>query len=374
MSAYSPISISNRLNSLDALRGFDMFWIMGGEHIVHALHQVNQKNSVLKTLSEQMVHPNWNGFTFYDLIFPLFLFISGLASPYSMAKEFKSGKSKGQVIFRIIKRTIILVLLGLVVNQGIHIMPISEIRFGSVLGRIGIAYMFANFIFLISKKEWMNYLWFTGLLVGYYLLLKFTSAPCFPTGDLTQEGNFASYLDRLLMPGKLYLGNHDPEGLTSSIPAISTGMLGIIVGNYIKNNGANGTQKCLRLTIIGLFFILISLIWSLDFPINKNLWSSSFVLLTGGISILLFTLFYYIIDVKGYQKWAYFFKVIGVNSILIYISGTFIDWDYTTQGLFGWIGELIDNPSSIVVMSTLYLGVKWGFLNALYKMKIFLRV
>ena len=259
------------------------------------------------------------------MIFPLFLFISGVASPYSKAKEFESGKSKGQVILRIIKRTIILILLGLVVNQGIHIMPISEIRFGSVLGRIGIAYMLANFIFLYSKKEWMNYLWFAGLLIGYYLLLKFTSAPGFPTGDLTQEGNFASYLDRLVMPGKLYLGNHDPEGLTSSIPAISTGILGILVGNYIKNNGANGVEKCLRLAIIGIIFILISLIWSLDFPINKNLWSSSFVLLTGGISILLFTLFYYIIDVKGYQKWAYFFKVIGVNSILIYISGTFIN-------------------------------------------------
>tara|TARA_A100000164_G_scaffold152328_1_gene135284 strand:+ start:1513 stop:2682 length:1170 start_codon:yes stop_codon:yes gene_type:complete len=373
MSADSPKSISNRLNSLDALRGFDMFWIMGAEHIVHALHQVNQ-NPVWKTLSNQMIHPNWNGFTFYDLIFPLFLFISGVASPYSKAKELKSGKSKFKVILRIIKRTIILFLLGLVVNQGIHIMPVSEIRFGSVLGRIGIAYMFANFIFLYSKKDWMNYLWFAGLLIGYYLILKFNSAPGFPTGDLTQEGNFASYLDRLIMPGKLYLGNHDPEGLTSSVPAISTGILGILVGNYIKNNETNRIQKCLTLAIIGIVFILISLIWNLDFPINKNLWSSSFVLLTGGISILLFTLFYYIIDIKGYQKWAYFFKVIGVNSILIYISGTFIDWEYTTQGLFGWIGEWIGNPWSIVVMSVLYLLVKWGFLNALYKMKIFLKV
>ena len=173
MSAESPMSISNRLNSLDTLRGFDMFWIMGAEHIVHALCQINQ-NSVWKTLSDQMVHPNWNGFTFYDLIFPLFLFISGLASPYSKAKELESGKSKGEVILRIIKRTIILILLGLVVNQGIHIMPISEIRFGSVLGRIGIAYMLANFIFLYSKKEWMNYLWFAGLLIGYYFPVSYT--------------------------------------------------------------------------------------------------------------------------------------------------------------------------------------------------------
>ena len=373
MSPDSPTPISNRLYSLDALRGFDMFWIMGAEAIVHSFHQVNH-NPIWETLADQMIHPDWHGFAFYDLIFPLFLFIAGLASPYSVVKELELGKSKSQMTLRIIKRTIILILLGLIINQGIHIMPISEIRFGSVLGRIGIAYMFANFIFIYSKKEWMNYLWFAGLLIGYYLILKFTSAPGFPTGDLTQAGNFASYLDRLIMPGKLYLGNHDPEGLASSLPAISTGLLGILVGNYIKNNASNGTKKCVRMAIIGIIFILISLIWNLDFPINKNLWSSSFVMLTGGISILLFTLFYYIIDVKGYRKWAYFFKVIGVNSILIYISGTFIDWEYTTQGLFGWIGEWIGNPFSIVVMSVLYLGVKWGFLNALYKMKIFLKV
>jgi predicted acyltransferase len=369
----SSTPIANRLYSLDALRGFDMFWIMGAEQIIHHAHQISQ-NPFLETLSNQMIHPDWNGFAFYDLIFPLFLFIAGLASPYSVVKEIELGKSKSQMAFRIFKRTSILILLGLVINQGIHIMPISEIRFGSVLGRIGIAYMFANFIFIYSKKEWMNYLWFAGLLIGYYLTLKFTSAPGFPTGDLTQAGNFASYLDRLIMPGKLYLGNHDPEGLASSLPAISTGLLGILVGNYIKNNPSSGAKKCVRLSIIGIIFILISLIWNLDFPINKNLWSSSFVMLTGGISILLFTLFYYIIDVKGYRNWAFFFKVIGVNSILIYISGTFIDWQYTTNGLFGWVGEWIGNPFSIVAMSLLYLGVKWGFLYALYKMKIFLKV
>lgn len=366
-------TFSNRLYSLDALRGFDMFWIMGAEYIIHALHQVNQ-NSVWATLSNQMIHPDWNGFTFYDFIFPLFLFIAGLASPYSVIKELESGRSKNQIVFKIIKRTIILVLLGLVVNQGIHVMPVSEVRFGSVLGRIGVAYMFANLIFIYSKREWMNYLWFTGLLIGYYLLLKFTSAPGFPTGDLTQEGNFASYIDRLIMPGKLYLGNHDPEGLASSIPAISTGILGILVGSYIKNNASSDTHKCLKLAIIGIVFILISLIWNLDFPINKNLWSSSFVMLTGGLSILLFSLFYYIIDVKGYRKWAYFFKIIGVNSILIYISDIFIDWQYATQGLFGWVGELIGNHFNVVVMSILYLGVKWGFLNILYKKKIFFKV
>ena len=117
-------------------------------------------------------------------------FISGLASPYSMAKIANQGKSKGQGDFRIIKRTVILILLGLVVNQGIHIMPIAEIKFGSVLGRIGIAYMFANFIFFYSKKDWMNYLWFTGLLIGYYLLLKFTLGTVFSNGRSYTEGNF----------------------------------------------------------------------------------------------------------------------------------------------------------------------------------------
>jgi predicted acyltransferase len=260
------------------------------------------------------------------------------------------------------------------VNNGLEIRPMAQIRFGSVLGRIGLAYMFANIIFIYTKKINSQIIWFCSLLIGYWLLLKFTSAPGFPMGDLSQPGNFASFIDRTIMPGKLYRGNHDPEGLASTLPAISTGLLGILTGNFLKNNPMEGSKKSLRMAIVGVIFIIISLIWNIDFPINKNLWSSSFVMIVGGISLLLLSLFYYIIDVLGYQKWAFFFKVIGMNSILIYLSGHFINWEYTTRSLFTWLVQIIGNPYNDVALVICYVGVKWAFLYFLYKKKTFLSV
>jgi len=363
---------STRLFSLDALRGFDMFWIMGGEEIFHTLAK-STKSPFWEAIALQFTHPDWNGFHLYDLIFPLFLFMAGVSTPFSVGRELEKGKSRGQLTLRVIKRAAILVLLGLVVNNGLNIMPVSQIRFASVLGRIGIAYMFANIIYLYSRER-MQMIWFWVFIIGYWLLLKFTSAPGFPHGDLTMQGNFASYMDRLILPGKLYLGIHDPEGLFSTIPAISTGLLGILTGQLLKKTGIAQIRKVGIMAVTGVIFLIIAQIWNLDFPINKNLWTSSFVMHVGGISLLLMALFYYIIDVLGYKKWAFFFKVIGMNSILIYISGKFIKWQYTTNGFFGWIGQLVGDPYNIVVMAVCFIMVKWIFLYYLYQKKTFLRV
>jgi predicted acyltransferase len=273
----------------------------------------------------------------------------------------------------VVRRGLILVLLGIIVNNGLQLRPLADIRFGSVLGRIGLAYMFANIIYIYSNQR-AQVIWFCSLLIGYWLLLKFTSAPGFPMGDLSMEGNFASYLDRSILPGKLYLGIHDPEGLVSTIPAIGTGLLGILAGSYLKNAKDNGQTKALRLAVAGIVFIGLALLWNLDFPINKNLWSSSFVLNVGGISLLLLALFYYIIDVLGYVRWSFFFRIIGMNSILIYMSGRFINWEYTTNGFFQWLGQLIGNPFNAVVMAICYVMVKWAFLYFMYRKKVFLRV
>ncbi|HUQ66014.1 MAG TPA: DUF5009 domain-containing protein, partial [Flavitalea sp.] len=256
-----------RLYSLDALRGFDMFWIMGAEEIFHGLYKATG-STTWGVVSNQLTHPAWNGFHFYDLIFPLFLFMAGVATPYSVGRELEKGKGKNQLLLRVIRRGLILVLLGVVVNNGLEIQPVSEIRFPSVLGRIGIAYMFANIIYLYTKQR-MQIVWFSALLIGYWLLLKFTSAPGFSPGDLTMQGNFASYIDRSIIPGKLYLGIHDPEGLMSTIPAISTGLLGILAGNLLRKGIMKPLRKALYLAIAGIVFLGIAQIWNLDFPINK---------------------------------------------------------------------------------------------------------
>ena len=363
---------TERLFSLDALRGFDMFWIMGAEEIFHALFKATG-SPFWGTIANELTHPDWNGFHFYDLIFPLFLFIAGVATPYSVGRELEKGKTKQQVLWRVIRRGLILVLLGIIANNGLQIRPLSEVRFGSVLGRIGLAYMFANIIYIYFKEK-LQIFFFFFFIIGYWLLLKFTSAPGFPSGDLTMQGNFASYVDRLILPGKLYLGIHDPEGVMSTIPAISTGLLGILTGSFLRKNSMDPVKKTLWMAVTGLVFIGLAHLWDLDFPINKNLWTSSFVLNVGGYSLLLLSVFYYIIDIKGYKKWAFFFKVIGMNSILIYLSGRFINWDYTTNAFFGWLGQLTPLLYEGVVMAICYVFVKWAFLYFLYRQKIFLRV
>jgi predicted acyltransferase len=367
-----PATTSQRLYSLDALRGFDMFWIIGGEEIIHAMAKASG-NSFWGGFANELTHPDWNGFHFYDLIFPLFLFIAGVATPYSVGRELEKGKDKSQLLLRIIKRGLLLVLLGIIYNNGLQIKPLAEIRFGSVLGRIGLAYMFANIIYLYTKQLG-QIIWFCSILIGYWLLLKFTSAPGFLPGDLTMEGNFASYVDRTIMPGKLYLGIHDPEGLTSTIPAIGTGLLGILTGTFLKNNPMSQQKKVIYLFITGVVFVALAHVWDLDFPINKNLWSSSFVLNVGGYSMILLSVFYYIIDVLGYKKWAFFFKVIGMNSILIYMSGAFINWPYMTNGFFKWVGQLIGDPYGAVAMAICFVLAEWAFLYFMYQKKVFLRV
>jgi len=367
-------ALSNRrLYSLDALRGFDMFWIMGAEEIFHKMAEITE-SAFWHALSVQFIHPDWNGFTFYDLIFPLFLFLAGVATPYSIGKQLEKGESRKNLVFRIVKRGLILVLLGVIYNNGLEIRPIEEIRFGSVLARIGLAYMFANIIYLYTKQRG-QIIWFASLLIGYWLLLLFNSAPGYPMGDLTMNGNFVSYLDTILMPGKLYLGIHDPEGLVSTIPAISTALLGIYAGNLLKNTLTEDNKKtALRLMVIGILLIILAQIWNLVFPINKNLWTSSYTLQCGGISMILMAAFYYVIDIRGHKKWAFFFKIIGMNSILIYMSGTFINWSYTTSAIFQWLGQIVGDPYNVVVLVFCSLAVQWVFLYVLYKKQLFLRV
>ncbi|MDP1844692.1 MAG: DUF5009 domain-containing protein [Sediminibacterium sp.] len=363
----------NRLYSLDALRGFDMFWIMGAEEIMHAWYKASG-SPLAATMSNQFTHPDWHGFTAYDLIFPLFLFLAGVATPFSVGRELANGKSKSNQLLRVFKRSMILVLLGIFYNNGLEaLQPFQDIRFASVLGRIGLAYLFANIIYLYFKQQFIL-IWFAAILIVYWLILNFTAAPGFLPGNFSMEGNTASYIDRLILPGKLYKEIHDPEGLFSTIPAISTGLLGIATGNLLKLGEQTKKQKAIYMAVAGFVFLIVAQLWNLIFPINKNLWTSSFVMQTGGCSLLLLSIFYYIIDVLGYTKWAFFFRVIGMNSILIYISERIIDWHFSTKALFGWLIEWVGEPYHIVVLAFGFVAIKWLFLYFMYKQKVFLKV
>lgn len=366
------ISAPQRLYSLDALRGFDMFWIMGAEAIVGNFYKATG-SPFWGFISTQMEHPAWNGFHFFDLIFPLFLFISGVATPYSVGREREKGTSRQKLVLRVIRRGLTLVLIGILANNHLQLMPISQMRFGSVLGHIGLAYIFANLIYLFTNQKG-QIIWFFSILIGYWLLFLMASAQGYPHGDLTMEGNVVSYVDRIAMPGKLYLGIHDPEGLLSIVPAICTALLGIFAGNLLKNNPISQQKKALVLLVMGIISVVLAQIWNIVFPINKNLWTSSFVLQAGGISFILLAFFYYVIDVLGYKKWAFFFKIIGMNSILIYVSGIFIDFHYMTNALFQWLIQLVMEPYKLAAFAICVIVVKWFFLYFLYKKKVFLRI
>ena len=363
-----------RLISLDALRGFDMFWIMSGEQIVHALARTTGW-PIFTVMSDQLHHTVWNGFTFYDMIFPLFLFIAGTALPFSVTHQLRSSTKK-QVIGKMLRRTLILVLLGLVVNGALRFNGLENTRFPSVLARIGIAWFFAGLIYLGGGLRWQIG-WLIALLLGYWAVMSWVPVPGFGAGVLTMQGSLESYIDRLLLPGRLHDGIHDPEGVLSTIPAIGTALLGVLTGNFLQWESIAWPmwKKATALAVAGVLLVWLGFAWGFAFPINKRLWTSSFVLYAGGFSILLLSIFYAIIDVAGYRKWAFPFVVIGANSILIYVASEgAIDFAQTANYFFGGLIHLTPLNAQQVWTAISVTMVQWIFLYILYKKKIFLKV
>jgi predicted acyltransferase len=363
-------SADKRLLSLDALRGFDMFWIMGGKEIVQAATALTSWGWLV-WLSEQLEHADWHGFTLYDLIFPLFLFLAGVAMPFSFDKRIERGNSKLDLYRHVIVRGVFLVLLGMVYNDFFKF-DWATMRYTSVLGRIGLAYMLAALI-VLNTSVLGQFMWLVGVLVAYWAALKFIPAPGFGAGDSAPGHTLTDYLDRKFMPGQLKFGDRDPLGLLSTIPAIGTALAGAIAGRLLKTDRYSGYFKTVAMFVAGLACVGLAQLWNLDFPINKNLWSSSFVLQCAGLSLLLLSLFYLIIDVWRLRSWAMFFVVIGSNSILIYISQRFIDYKFTAHYFFD--GMLKNTgPEQPLLFAVAVVVVEWLILLLFYKKRIFLRV
>ena len=376
---------NGRLVSLDALRGFVMFWIMSGEHIIHALAKA-APIPVFVWMSSQLHHTEWEGITFYDMIFPIFLFVAGVSMPYSFEKKMSiagvntpmelPAREKKKIYLSMLKRTCILIFLGFIVNGLLRFDGYDQTRFASVLGRIGLAWFFAGIIYLNFNLK-KQIIWFIGILVGYYLAMKLIPVPDFGAGVLTKEGSLEGYIDRLFLPGRLHSKVYDPEGLFSTIPAVATALLGMFLGTFLKtkDNHFSTSKKILIMVASAIVLIGIGLLWNYDFPINKHLWSSSFVCFVGGCSILFFTFFYLTIDVLGFHKWAFPLILIGSNSILIYMASEgLVNFGHTADFVFGGLikfSPLVWQPVFITLSVTL---IQLILLYFLYKKKWFLKV
>ncbi|MCI2121443.1 MAG: DUF5009 domain-containing protein [Bacteroidales bacterium] len=365
---------SNRLESIDALRGFDMFWIMGGEGIVLSLAALSGAGW-LQWLGLQMQHEQWAGLHIMDLVFPLFLFIAGTTFPFSLAKRRSKGQKKGQIYKHVFTRAILLFLFGLIYNGLLQFN--GEPRIASVLARIGFAWMFGAIIFMNTKKTSVRLLWSFGLLIFYALLFSLVPAPDAPAGTdiFSAEGNIVAWFDRKFLPGSLYGGNYDPEGILGLIPATANALLGMITGDFLMSEGKiTPGRKSLYMAICGAVFIAAAFLLNPVVPIIKKLWTPTFVLATVGIGLVLLALFYWIIDVKKWRKWAFPFRVIGLNSITIYLGQAIISFDFIAGFFLNGVASKCPKNVGDLILACGYFLVCWFFLWFLYKKKIFLKV
>ena len=358
-----------RLLSIDALRGFDMLFIMGFAGLLVAICQLFPDGDSC-WLARQMGHVDWNGLRHHDTIFPLFLFISGMTFPFSAEKRQLGGATKGQLFLQALRRGLVLVALGLVYNKFFDL-KLATLRFPSVLARIGLAWMFAAWLFLAFRWKTRAVI-AAVILVGYQLLLLIPAPDAAGAGPLTYEGNIVGYIDRLIMPEHLLSkGKFDPEGLLSTLPAIVTAMLGQFTGEFVRSSQRNKTGKMLLAAAV---LLAVGLVWSLWFPINKKLWTSTFVLVVGAYSVAMYAIFYWIIDVKGWKKWTFFFEVIGLNSITIYMAQRIIPFSSVNKFFLGGLAGLCPEPVGKVILAAGYVNVCWLFLLFLYRKKVFLKV
>ncbi len=364
-----------RVLSIDALRGFDMFWIVGGDQLARAVGRWAHSDTG-KAFADQFHHVEWEGFRFYDLIFPLFLFLVGVVLPFSLGKI--EVENRRAVYWRIVRRTLLLFALGLLSN-GVLNFDWKNLRVAGVLQRIAICYGIGALISIWTSKRGLV-ITVVAILLGYWALLAGVAPPGGHAGDFTKEGNLAGWVDRHYLPGKImaaYYGYGDNEGLLSTIPAVATVLLGVLAGRWLRSDRDKST-KAAGLAAAGFASLLVGFGWGFVFPIVKILWTSSFVLVAGGWSLLLLALFYTIIDVLGFRRSAFFFVVIGVNAITIYVAPRFIDFRQMAQFFFGGCyrlaGEYVSTDFRAIVAAIGVLAVEWIFLLILYRNKMFLRV
>lgn len=371
---------ADRLTSLDAFRGMTI----AGMILVN-------KISLEEKAYPFLLHADWNGCTLTDLIFPFFLFIMGVAMAFSLRKYQEKRQIKSSVYPKIIFRTLILFVLGLVLN-GFWNYDFNNIRLLGVLQRISLTYFVATLAVLHLPKK---VIWgLIGIiLIGYWIAMMYIPIPELGAGNLTRIDNFGAYIDRLIIPSNhLYQGDNfqgmgDPEGLFSTIPAIATVLIGYVAGNWLQKQTPE-TKTTTQLIMFGLSSLVMGKLWDFIFPINKKLWTSSYVLFTAGCALILLAIFYELIEVNLIRKWSKPLQILGLNAIVIFVSSVLVikllvkiklGSGENALSLYQIINEKLFltwlNPANSSLLfgfltMILWLGIAWG----MYRFKWFIKI
>jgi predicted acyltransferase len=357
-----PAPGTKRLISLDAFRGWTMFWIVGGEALVLGLKAL-APNAITNGLVYELSHTDWQGLRFYDLIWPSFMLMTGMSVPLSYAKRLLT-QTHHQIFMRVLRRFFVLFLLGSL-RESISFNHPYLIELSSALQPIAVAYLAG---FLLVRKSWrVQAAVAIGILVFYALLLAFVPAPGVPAGSYARDSNLVLWTD-LATVGRV-LPEHWGT-VICTLPTIPTTILGMLIGELLMT----ARVAAYKMKIIGLVGIsCVALGWALNpvIPIVMKIWTTSYGLATAGWACLMFLLFYFVIDVRGYRKWAFPFVVFGVNAVAIYMSQSIIPWHKIvaifTSPLKPMLGSVEPLLEAMIV-----LGVEWSVLYWMYKRRIFL--
>ena len=366
----SRAAAGRRLMSIDALRGFDMFWIIGAEDIVHALHKISHAGPA-NLLAAQLTHKDWAGLAFYDTIFPLFVFIVGVSLVFSLGKTIEE-QGRGAAYRRVLVRGMLLYGIGILYYGGFST-TWDHIRLLGVLQRIALCYFFAGLIFCTFRLRGMIAC-AAALLVGYWAMMTFVSVPGVGAGHFEEGKTLANYVDQQYLPFRKWDGDHDPEGLLSTLPAIGTCLLGVFAGLLLRNQAVPNQRKVIFLVGAGSLCLLIGSLWGLQFPVIKKLWTSSYVLVVGGWSCLLLAAFYQVIEIWNWRKWAQPFVWIGMNALTIYLVHNIIELPKLAERLVGGPIKTAFGSYGELLITSVVLGLSLVFVHYLYRRKIFLRL
>jgi predicted acyltransferase len=385
--------------SLDALRGFDMFWIAGGGLIVGALERWTA-NPLMAAVKQQLTHVAWNGFRFYDLIFPLFVFMVGASISYSVPRSLeRSGRAA--TIRKILTRGVLLFLIGLFYSGGLSTPP-AELRMLGVLNRIALCYTGAALLFVFLGRRALVGVWL-ALLLGYWALMGLTpirdirldaqpmaelasakgetnamvlfqQTQARVTGQYDPGYNLANHLDFQYLPGRLYDRYYDPEGLLSTVPAIASCLLGLFAGLFVQAPGRTPVARSLGLIGAGVASVVVGSLWGLEFPVIKKLWTSSFVLVSGGYSLVLLGVFHQVIDVWGWRTWCQPFVWVGSNALTIYLAAQILGFRRIAERLAGAPAKSMFGAGADTLIALVAVLVLFAFARFLYRRQLFLRV